>query len=198
MGMNQTLREIWLPDLLQLLQDHDGVLVLRQPNRPPLSLEIVGGRLGTVREGVHVLPLHKVEERLLSIMHAPQTTFRFYPDDLLPHAKGPKLSALAYRLNAMHRELDPIRHLLPQPNTRFQLVRDEALADPRWRELYERARPLLARGTSARELAERLELPLPVAQHFLFRLAQAKRVRPLAAAKGPRAVPFPGRAFATG
>jgi len=178
MGIWGNLSEIRLPDLLMLLEERDGVLVFQSKKRPPLSLEIVGGRVGAVREGKRPIPLYRAEERLLALMRDKDAAFNFRPDDLLPTARGPKLSALALRLSTLFEELEAVRRRLPSPDARFVLKDPRPLPQPRWRDLFEKAKDPLSRGVSALELADLLRIPLPVAQHFLYEASRARRVAP--------------------
>ena len=178
MGIWGKLNEIRLPDLLLLLEERDGVLVLQSGKRPPLRLELVGGRVGLVREGKRPLPLHRAEERLLALMREQDAAFNFRPDDLLPTARGPKLSALALRLSTLFEEIEAVRRRLPAPDARYVLKDSRPLPGPRWNELFERAKEPLARGASALELVDLLRVPLPVAQLFLYEAARARRAAP--------------------
>ena len=178
MGIWGNLNEIRLPDLLLLLEERDGVLVFQCKKRLPLSLEISGGRLGTVREGKRPIPLYRAEERLLSLMRDQDAAFNFRPDDLLPTARGPKLSALALRLSTLFEEIEAVRRRLPAPGARFVLKDPRPLPQTRWRDVFEKAEEPLSRGVSALELADLLRIPLPVAQHFLYEASRARRVIP--------------------
>ncbi len=178
MGIWGNLNEIRLPDLLLLLEERDGVLVIQCKKRLPLSLEISGGRLGTVREGKRPIPLYRAEERLLTLMREQDAAFNFRPDDLLPTASGPKLSALALRLSTLFEEIEAVRRRLPAPSARFLLKDPRPLPQTRWRDIFEKAKDPLSRGVSALELSDFLRIPLPVAQHFLYEASRARRVIP--------------------
>ncbi len=178
MGIWGNLSDIQLPDLLLLLEERDGVLIIQPSKRPAIAIEIVGGRVGAVREGKRPLPFHRLEERLLALMRTEDASFNFRPDDLLPPARGPKLSALALRISALHEEIESVRRHLPAPNSRFVLKDPSPMPNPRWSEVFERARKHLRQGTSALELADLLRIPLPVAQHFLYVASRARRIAP--------------------
>ncbi len=178
MGIWGELREIWLPDLLALLAERQGVLVLKAPKRPALVVEISGGRLGTVREAKRPLPRHRIEERFLALMEIPETAFNFRADDRVPPARGPELRALAERLRTLYAEIRSVRNRLPSPGARFVLKDPRACADPRWAPVFEKAKRHLRQGASALELAELLRIPLPLAQYFLLQASRARRVGP--------------------
>ena len=194
MGTWGQLKEVRLPDLLALLAEREGVLVLKPPKRPIITIELVGGRLGTVREGKRPLPMHRTEERLLAIMEMPETAFNFRTDDPLSPAKGPELRAFALRLQTLYEEIKAVRNRLPAPSDRFILKEPRPCRNPRWAPIYERAERYLRQGISALELAELLHLPLPVAQHFLYEAAQSHHIVPVNDRRSKRlALRFPGR-----
>lgn len=176
MGIWGNLADVRLPDLLALLGEQSGVLAIKPHQGPLLVLEVAHGRLKAVREGRRPIPLYRVEERLLRLMDNPRGRFNFRPAAYAAAGRGPELKGLSVRLAALHKETKALGRRLPPPHVRFVLKSPKPLPNPRWRLLFELAREPLARGSSALELAELLQIPLPLAQLLLYEASKARRV----------------------
>ncbi len=162
------IEDLGLAEVLAFVAQRPGRLTLRDASGT-LSLLIGGGRVRCAFLGLDPLDAGSLILRLASIRDG---EFEFAPgatDDACPRRIEVPVDRLILELTKLQDELEHHRPRLPHPAIRFRLVRDPSALTSAIPLLAQTAE-LLEKGANARELSERLGLPLDQARYLLFRL----------------------------
>ncbi|GLV48417.1 hypothetical protein TJA_15730 [Thermus sp. LT1-2-5] len=193
MAIFGNLRDMPFPDLVGMLGRRSGVLeVFHLPGRKAsYIIALEGGKVLWVREGTKVLDPVQAHSALQDLFRMEEGAFEFTQGTPPPPPNGQTLGwpleRILLAMTTVVDELAAYRPHLPDPKTRFQAVALEVwLEEPLW-SFWERARPLLARGASAEELAQRLGLPVDEVAYYLHKLRLAGKVAPVRAYRETRA-----------
>lgn len=187
MAIFGSLKDMPFPDLVGMLGRRSGVLEVfgLQGKRLGYSIALEGGRVVWVREGTRVLDPLQARSVLLDLFRSEEGAFEFTPGTPPPPPDGQvlgwPLERLLLTMTTMEDERAQYRPFLPDPKTRFQAVALEVwLEEPLW-SFWEKAKPLLAQGASAEDLASRLGLSVEETAYYLHKLRLAGKVAPVRA-----------------
>ena len=186
MAIFGSLREMPFADLVGMLGRRSGVLeVFGLPGRRgSYTIALEGGKVVWVKEGGRPLDPLSARSALQELLRTEAGAFEFHAGTPPPpegQALGWPLERLLLTMTTIEDELSAHRPFLPDPKTRFQAVSLEVwLEEPLW-SFWERARPLLAQGASAEELASRLGLGVEEVAYYLHKLRLVGKVAPVRA-----------------
>lgn len=187
MAIFGSLRDMPFPDLVGMLGRRSGVLeIFGLPgHRQGYAIALDGGKVVWVREGTKLLDPLQARSVLQELFRSGEGAFEFTtgtpPPPLEGQPLGWPLERILLTMTTIEDEFAAYRSLLPDPKTRFQAVAmDVWLEEPLW-SFWERARPLLASGASAEELAARLGLRVEEVLYYLHKLRLVGKVAPVRA-----------------
>ena len=185
MAVFGSLQHITLADLLAMLSSQEGALELfNLPEQPNTTLYVQKGTLCCLHVAGKPVDALRVRSVISRIMQAEQGSFEFHPGARPQGATmvlGIPLQSLVLTASAMSDELKGAQDALPHPDTLFRLMRMEPAEDRRMADFLDRTRALLITGASARELADRIGLPLDDVRFYLLRLRQLGLILPVRA-----------------
>ena len=185
MAIFGNLRDMPLLDLLSMLGRRSGLLeVWNLPGeQDSYLLALERGRLLWVKANGRRLDALQARSCLFALASAAEGAFEFVPTqppEENPHLDWP-LERLLLSVTSTQDEISQQRSLLPDPATRFQSAALEVWLEEPLYSFWQRARPLLDQGASARELAHHLNISLDEVRYYLHRLRLAGRVAPVRA-----------------
>ena len=183
MAVFGNLEHISLADLLPMLSSQEGALELfNVPGHPNTTLYVRKGTLCCLHVAGKPIDALQARSVVSRLMQARRGSFEFHPG-VRPRGQTQVLALpiqnLLLAATAFHDELSEVRDQLPHPDTLFRLVRIEKMEDHRITEFLGRTRSLLITGASARELAERIGVPLDDVRLYLLRLRQLGMTLPV-------------------
>jgi len=190
MAIFGNLKDMPLVDLLSLLGRRSGLLeVWALPGeQDSYLLALEQGRLLWVKANGRRLDALQARSCLFALASAAEGAFEFVPaqpPEESPHLDWP-VERLLLSVTSTQDEISQQRSLLPDPATRFQSAALEVWLDEPLYNFWQRARPLLDQGASARELAWQLEIGLDEARYYLHRLRLLGKVAPVRAYQAVR------------
>ncbi len=178
------LKDISLLDLLPLLSGQQGKLSLRPKRGAELLLFLNNSRITCAKKGEAALPPHRVEEELFGLLDRPEAEFAFHIGDRPDRCLGRldlRLEELLLKLSTLRDEIQSVAGALPLPDTVFAFADPgRAEGDPELRDFVRLAWSQLERGTSARELAGLLGMPLDRVRYLFYKLRALGVIQPLA------------------
>lgn len=167
--------------LMGLIAQMEGVLELwNLPRRRSAQLYIKRKKLRCVRmNGAFLNPL-QAKALIAELAAGAQAAFEFTAQSFRTPCKPPlnwPLERMLLTLVTQYDERQRYTDRLPDPDLRFRLT---ALANPDGSLFLRAASPLLQReeGASAREIAEKLRLPLDQVRYYLHKLLDRDKVEP--------------------
>ena len=185
MAIFGALQDMPLVDLLSMLGRRSGLLHVwdagGKRNRYVLALD--RGNLLWMKDDQGYLDPLKARSTLLELASAHWGAFEFTPVE--PPRGSPLLNwpleQMLLSVITIHDELASHNSLLPDPRTRFQVAALEVWLEEPLYSFWQRARPLLDQGASARELAHHLNISLDEVRYYLHRLRLLGKVAPVRA-----------------
>lgn len=172
MALFGSLDSLPLEELLQMLSQKEGALELWNLKEiPPTTIHLEPGFIRSLEQQGKPLDPMAAKAVLHALLLARQGSFEFLPGVRPKHGVRLNLPVQKVLLGLMtlQDELERYRPYLPHPEAVFQ-VAGSSPEDPRFRDFFRLALPYLKRGASAKELAERLHLPLDQVRLYLYRL----------------------------
>ncbi len=172
MALFGSLDSMPLEEILSLLAHKEGALeVWNLEGIPPTTLYLKPGHIRSIDQRGKPLPPLSAKATLQALLMARKGSFEFLPGARPKHRERlnwPTQKTLL-SLTTLQDELERYRSFLPSPEARFRLS-GSSPEDPRYQDFFRLALPYLKRGTSAKELAHALSLPLDQARLYLYKL----------------------------
>lgn len=185
MAVFGNLEHITLADLLPLLATQEGALeIFNVPGQPNATLYVRKGTLCCMHVGGRPVDALQLRSAVAKLMQARKGAFEFLPG---VRPRGPSIvvgvpiQSLLVAAATFHDELSEARDVLAHPDTLFRLVRMEPVEDRRITQFLDRTRVLLITGASAREISERVGMPLDDVRLCLHKLRQLGMALPVRA-----------------
>lgn len=191
MALFGSLDSLPLAELLSMLANQEGALeVWNLEGLPPTTLYLKPGRLRHVAQGNRPLDPLRAKAVFQTLLATRKGSFEF-----IPRARPPFRERLNWPLDklllatfTLQDELAHLRSRLHHPEARFRLKGKE----PGEGSFLQAALPFLRQGASAREISERLGLPLDLVRYYLYKLEAQGKVEAAPAPSGVLGRLFPG------
>jgi len=165
-----------LDDLLPFLSSRDGALELFNLKRlPQVTLYFQKGKLNCVYLGSKPVDALQARSVIGELINTRKGSFEFIPGARAkgcPEMLGWPVDRLLISVTTTFDEFAQLSDRLPHPETVFKLTHIAVPDDTRLSDFWKRAHIYLQTGTSAKELASKLGMPLDHTRFYLLKLQQ--------------------------